>query len=92
MDKFKKYLESNKQSWNKRTPIHIKSDFYRNNQFKKNLNSLKSIELDSLGDIRRKSLLHLQCHFGQDSMSLAKMGAKVTAVDFSNIAIKEVIL
>ena len=89
LDKFKKYLESNKQSWNKRTPIHIKSDFYRNNQFKKKLNSLKSIEIDSLGDIRRKSLLHLQCHFGQDSISLAKMGAKVTAVDFSNIAIKE---
>ena len=53
------------------------------------MNSLKSIELNTLGDVKEKSLLHLQCHFGQDSISLAKMGADVTAVDFSDVAINE---
>src|SRR5690606_29156429 len=49
--------------------------------------SLNQIELDLLKDIKGKSILHLQCHFGQDSISLARMGAKVTAVDFSDKAI-----
>ena len=52
-------------------------------------NSLKLIELNAIGNVTEKSLLHLQCHFGQDSISLARMGAKVTAVDFSDVAIKE---
>ena len=42
-----------------------------------------------MGYVKGKSLLHLQCHFGQDSISLAKMGADVTGVDFSNVAITE---
>ena len=50
--------------------------------------SLKSFELEGLGEVKGKSLLHLQCHFGQDSLSWARKGAKVTAVDFSPSAIK----
>src|SRR5690606_26113745 len=50
--------------------------------------SLKSIELDLLGDVSGKSILHLQCHFGQDTLSLSRMGAKVTGVDLSDNAIK----
>ncbi len=86
---FKKHLETNKKAWNKRTPIHIKSNFYNNDAFIKGKNSLKVIEKNAIGDVNGKSLLHLQCHFGQDSISLERMGAKVTAVDFSDIAIKE---
>ena len=89
MTEFKKYIETNKKAWNKKTPIHIKSKFYNNTDFKKGKSSLKSIELNAIGDVNGKSLLHLQCHFGQDSMSFARMGAKVTAVDFSDIAINE---
>ena len=89
MTKFKKHIETNKKAWNKRTPIHIKSNFYNNEQFKKGKNSLKSIELNAVGDVKGKSLLHLQCHFGQDSISFARMGATVTAVDFSAVAINE---
>ena len=89
MSNFKKYLEINKQTWNKRTPIHINSDFYDHSNFKKGHSSLKPIELKALGNLDGKNLLHLQCHFGQDSISLAKLGAKVTAVDFSNVAINE---
>ena len=89
MTEFKKHIETNKKAWNKRTPIHIKSKFYNNEEFKKGKGSLKPIELTAIGDVKGKSLLHLQCHFGQDSISLARMGAKVTAVDFSDVAIKE---
>ena len=55
----------------------------------KGKNSLNLIELNAIGDVTGKSLLHLQCHFGQDSISFARMGAKVTAVDFSDVAVKE---
>ncbi len=81
------YLKINKDSWNKRTEVHVQSEFYDNESFLKGRNSLNSIELDLLGDVKGKSILHLQCHFGQDSISLARMGAKVTGVDLSDAAI-----
>ena len=56
-------------------------------EFLKGRNSLNSIELDLLGDIKGKSVLHLQCHFGQDSISLSRMGAKVTGIDLSDKAV-----
>jgi len=89
LESYKNYIDINQKTWDLRTPIHIKSKFYDNINFKKHLSSLKEIELSAIGEIKNKSLLHLQCHFGQDSISLANMGANVTAVDFSSIAIKE---
>ena len=83
------YIEVNKQAWNKRTELHIKSDFYKYDEFVAGANSLTEIELGILGDLTGKRILHLQCHFGQDSISLARLGAHVTAVDFSDQAIKE---
>ncbi len=88
MKKEDHYLEINRQSWNKRTAIHVKSDFYDLDGFLKGRNSLNTIELDLLGDIRGKKILHLQCHFGQDSLSLARLGAEVTAVDLSDASIQ----
>ncbi len=82
------YLEVNKASWNKRTTIHVDSDFYDNDNFIKGQSSLNSIELNLLGDIKGKSILHLQCHFGQDTISLSRMGASVTGVDLSDEAVK----
>ena len=49
--------------------------------------SLNSIELDLLGDVKGKQILHLQCHFGQDSISLSRLGAKVTGMDLADKAI-----
>jgi SAM-dependent methyltransferase len=83
------YIEINRESWNKKTEIHIKSDFYEHEAFLKGKSSLNSIELDLLGDIKGKSILHLQCHFGQDTISLSRLGATVTGVDLSNIAIEQ---
>ncbi|MDG1779756.1 MAG: class I SAM-dependent methyltransferase [Flavobacteriales bacterium] len=83
----KDYKEINRQSWNNRTAVHIDSDFYNVPSFLKGATSLKSIELGMLGNIRGKRILHLQCHFGQDTISLARMGAHVTGVDLSDVAI-----
>jgi SAM-dependent methyltransferase len=83
------YLEINKKAWNARTEHHIDSDFYDVEGFKKGKSSLNQFELDLLGDVSGLSILHLQCHFGQDTLSLARMGAKVTGVDLSNEAIHQ---
>ncbi|MEZ4982112.1 MAG: class I SAM-dependent methyltransferase [Saprospiraceae bacterium] len=81
------HFDLNKESWNGWATINFKSDFYDVEGFLKGQSSLKTIELDLLGNLEGKSVLHLQCHFGQDSLSLARMGAKVTGVDLSNDAI-----
>jgi len=82
------YIEINRQSWNNRTDIHIKSEFYDLNSFTKGKTSLNSIELELLGDVNGKTILHLQCHFGQDTISLSRLGAEVTGVDLSDKAIE----
>lgn len=87
MDKSLNYIEINRQSWNNRTAHHLKSEFYDQGNFMKGNSSLNEIELNFLKDIKGKSVLHLQCHFGQDSISLSRLGAKVTGVDFSEKAI-----
>ena len=63
------------------------SKFYDVNAFRKGKSSLKHIELDLLGDVNGLKILHLQCHFGMDSISLARKGAIVTGVDLSDRAI-----
>lgn len=80
-------FKTNRESWNNKTAIHYDSAFYDKNAFAKAKNSLNSYELKSLSDVNGKSLLHLQCHFGQDSLSWAAKGAQVTAVDISDKAI-----
>ncbi|MEO6254793.1 MAG: class I SAM-dependent methyltransferase [Ferruginibacter sp.] len=84
---YQSYFEENKKSWNKRTAVHKDSAFYDLDSFKKGKSSLNKIELEELGDVKGKTLLHLQCHFGMDTMSWAREGAKVTGVDFSDQAI-----
>lgn len=81
------YLAINKESWNKRTEAHLNSDFYDVAGFLKGNTSLNSIELNLLGDIKGKSILHLQCHFGQDTISLQRLGATATGIDLSDQAI-----
>lgn len=82
------YLEINRQSWNNRTDTHLKSEFYNLEGFLNGKTSLNKIELDLLGDITGKKILHLQCHFGQDTISLSRLGANVTGVDLSDKAIE----
>ncbi len=81
------FVEVNKALWNERTKYHVNSDFYDMPSFIAGSTTLKDIELGLLGDIKGKTILHLQCHFGQDTMSLSRMGAKATGVDLSDEAI-----
>ncbi|WP_154223495.1 class I SAM-dependent methyltransferase [Marinicella rhabdoformis] len=83
------YLKLNKKAWDAKTKIHVKSSFYDVPAFKAGNNTLNDIEMKALGDVSGKSLLHLQCHFGLDSLSWARLGAKVTGVDLSSVAIKQ---
>ena len=82
------YIDTNKKNWNERVEIHKKSKFYDVEGFINGKNSLKSLELAELGDVKEKKILHLQCHFGMDTLSLARMGAEVTGADFSDKAIE----
>ena len=88
MEKTLDYLEINKNSWNRRTEFHIQSEFYDLHGFLQGNSSLNPIELELLGDLKGKSVLHLQCHFGQDSISLSRLGAEVVGVDLSDKAIQ----
>jgi SAM-dependent methyltransferase len=81
------YIEINKNLWNKKVAHHLESAFYDVPGFLSGKSSLNAIELDLLGDVSGKSILHLQCHFGQDTISLARLGASATGVDFSEVAI-----
>lgn len=81
------YKAINKAFWNDRVSKHMDSDFYRLPEFIEGESSLRQIELDILPELAGKSLLHLQCHFGQDTLSLSRMGAKCTGIDLSDEAI-----
>ena len=82
------YLTTNKTAWDARTLVHLTSDFYDVEGFLSGNTSLTEIELSELA-VAGKSLLHLQSHFGLDTLSRARMGAKVTGVDLSEVAIAE---
>ena len=81
------YFDANKNAWNKRTLVHKDSSFYDLASFKMGKSALNKTELDELGNVKGKSLLHLQCHFGMDTLSWAREGATVTGIDFSDEAI-----
>lgn len=91
MKEYSKYFEANKVLWNKRTTVHKDSSFYDLAGFRKGATVLTPIELNEVGDVKGKKMLHLQCHFGMDSLDWARRGAKVTGVDLSDNAIAEAI-
>ncbi|ULC60493.1 methyltransferase domain-containing protein [Flaviramulus sp. BrNp1-15] len=82
------YFKVNKETWNNKVKVHAKSEMYDLEAFKKGKSSLMPYEIEALGDVNGKSLLHLQCHFGQDTLSWSRLGAKCTGVDLSDEGIK----
>lgn len=82
------YLNINRKLWNDKTSVHYQSDFYDVKSFIKGKDSLNPVEIELLGDISGNSVLHLQCHFGMDSISLSRRGAEVTGIDLSDESIK----
>lgn len=82
------YLALNRDHWNQRTAAHLNSKFYDVESWLAGADSLREIELALLpDDLTDLCLLHLQCHFGQDTLSLARRGALVTGVDLSDAAV-----
>ncbi len=80
-------LTVNRDFWNKVVPLHTSSAYYNLEDFKAGGSSLHTIEREELGNVEGKTLLHLQCHFGMDTLSWARLGARATGVDFSEQAI-----
>ncbi len=83
------YLKANQQLWNEWTRLHVVSPLYDVEGFKAGKNPLDSVVRQGVGDVQRRSLLHLQCHFGIDTLSWARLGANVTGIDFSEQAIAQ---
>jgi len=88
MDNPDTYIDLNKQTWNNKVDVHIASDSYENKSFLNGKSALNAIELKLLGDISCKKILHLQCHFGQDTISFSRLGVKATGVNLSDKAIE----
>jgi len=82
------HLETNRALWDEWAEINARSDFYDLDDFKRGGVRLRDYEIEEVGDVAGKSLLHLQCHFGIDSLSWARLGARVTGIDFSERAIE----
>src|ERR671914_613173 len=82
------WREANRANWDERVPIHVSGDFYDVASFKRGQERLQPFEIDEVGDVTGKELLHLQCHFGIDTLSWARRGASVTGLDFSAPAVE----
>ncbi len=81
-------FEPNRAWWDERVAGHVASDFYDVERFRKGGSTLRPFELEEVGDVAGKRLVHLQCHFGLDSMSWARAGASVVGLDFSAPAVE----
>jgi ubiquinone/menaquinone biosynthesis C-methylase UbiE len=83
------YLNLNREYWNARTAIHAASQFYDVPGFLSGKSSLPAIDQAMAGDVQGKRLLHLQCHFGMDTLSMARAGANVCGIDLSDASIEK---
>jgi SAM-dependent methyltransferase len=81
------WIEVNREMWDERVPIHVGSELYDVAAFVAGRSSLRAFELAELADVRGRTLVHPQCHFGEDTLSWARLGAHVTGLDFSAPAI-----
>ena len=86
------WLDANRAQWDERVPLHVASDFYDQSALRSGRGSLTPIEESELAEyfpegLSGKRILHLQCHFGADTLALAQRGAEVVGVDFSKPAI-----
>lgn len=80
----------NRDNWDSRVDIHVGSEEYSVADYisdPQHISSVVCFDKAKLGDVTGKSLLHLQCHIGTDTVSWARLGATVTGLDFSEKAI-----
>jgi SAM-dependent methyltransferase len=86
-DMTEEWLGVNRALWDERVPIHVASAFYDVEGFVDGGSTLRSFELEEVGDVEGVTLVHPQCHFGLDTLSWTRRGARVTGLDFSTPAI-----
>jgi 2-polyprenyl-3-methyl-5-hydroxy-6-metoxy-1,4-benzoquinol methylase len=86
-DRRGEWREANRANWDERVPIHVSGESYDVVGFKAGQERLRPSEISEVGDVSGKDLLHLQCHFGIDTLSWARRGARVVGLDFSLPAI-----
>jgi hypothetical protein len=85
------FCAANRRNWDERVAIHRRdtTGFYAVERFLAGEKRLHAIDSGELGEIAGKRLMHLQCHFGLDTLILAREGAVATGLDFSPAAIAE---
>ncbi|MFH8616811.1 class I SAM-dependent methyltransferase [Streptomyces sp. NPDC017979] len=82
------WRELNRANWDDRVPVHVASDYYDLDSFRAGKDPLRDFEVAEVGDVSGRSLLHLQCHIGLDTLSWARRGAaRVVGLDFSEPAV-----
>ncbi|UJA21572.1 class I SAM-dependent methyltransferase [Thermoleophilia bacterium SCSIO 60948] len=81
-------LADNLSFWDERVPAHVASEFYDVEGFLAGADPLRPFEIEEMGSVEGRSLVHLQCHFGLDTLSWARRGARVTGLDFSEPAVE----
>lgn len=79
---------ANRARWDEAVPFHATSDLYDLAGFRAGRDDIRPFELEELGDVAGRDLVHLQCHLGTDTLSWARHGAKVVGVDFSPAAVE----
>jgi SAM-dependent methyltransferase len=82
------HLDANRAAWDEMAAVHA-AGAYDVEGFLAGRTGTKPNVPDDLGDVTGKRMLHLQCHFGMDTLMWARQGARVTGVDFSPVAIQE---
>lgn len=81
-------LAANRESWNERVSVHLASRFYDVEGWLQRKPGPRPREVEALGDVAGLRLLHLQCHFGLDTLAWARAGATVVGLDFSAAAVE----
>lgn len=81
------WIAANQAMWDARVPIHAESAWYDLAGFRAGALALDDLELEGVGDVQGRTLLHLQCHLGLGTLSWARQGAQATGIDFSAAAI-----
>ncbi len=82
------YREANRARWDESVAVHAASEFYGVDRFLSGESTLLPLDIEEVGNVAGNSLLHLQCHFGLDTLSWARLGAEVVGVDFAPAAVE----
>jgi len=82
------HLAANRRNWDDRVPVHLASRFYDVDRWMESRPGSRLREVDALGDVTGLDLVHLQCHFGLDTLAWADAGARVVGVGFSPVAVR----